>query len=109
MFRKSLQALAIVSSLGLLSAFRTSTNPGQKPKLVVGIVVDQMRQEYLLRFYDQFGEGGFKRLMNEGFMARNAHYNYIPTYTGPGATLRCTPGPHRPSMASLLTTGTAVR
>ena len=50
----------------------------------MGIVVDQMRQEYLLRFYDQFGEGGFKRLMNEGFMARNAHYNYIPTYTGPG-------------------------
>jgi predicted AlkP superfamily pyrophosphatase or phosphodiesterase len=50
----------------------------------VGIVVDQMRQEYLLRFYDQFGDNGFKRLMQQGFMARNAHYNYIPTYTGPG-------------------------
>ena len=84
MFTRTFLALVIISSLGLISAFRISTDPGQKPKLVVGIVVDQMRQEYLLRFYDQFGEGGFKRLMNEGFMARNAHYNYIPTYTGPG-------------------------
>jgi len=55
-----------------------------KPKLVVGIVVDQMRQEYLYRFEKKFGENGFKRLMNEGFMLTNAHYNYVPTYTGPG-------------------------
>ena len=56
----------------------------EKPKLVVGIVVDQMRQEYLYRFSSKFGEGGFKRLMTQGFMARNGHYNYVPTYTGPG-------------------------
>jgi predicted AlkP superfamily pyrophosphatase or phosphodiesterase len=56
----------------------------ERPKLVVGIVVDQMRQEYLYRFYDKFGNGGFKRLMNEGYMLRNAHYNYVPTVTGPG-------------------------
>ena len=56
----------------------------EKPKLVVGIVVDQMRQEYLYRFSSKFGNGGFKRLMTQGFMARNAHYNYVPTYTGPG-------------------------
>lgn len=55
-----------------------------RPKLVVGIVVDQMRQEYLYRFESKFGEGGFKRLMNEGYMLKNAHYNYVPTYTGPG-------------------------
>lgn len=53
------------------------------PKLVVGIVVDQMRQEYLYRYESKFGEGGFKRLMG-GFMLTNAHYNYVPTYTGPG-------------------------
>ncbi len=56
----------------------------ERPRLVLGIVVDQMRQEYLFRFYDKFGSDGFKRLMNKGFMMRNAHYNYIPTYTGPG-------------------------
>lgn len=58
--------------------------PQDKPKLVVGIVVDQMRQEYLYRFNSKFGEGGFKRMMGEGFMMQNAHYNYMPTYTGPG-------------------------
>jgi predicted AlkP superfamily pyrophosphatase or phosphodiesterase len=56
----------------------------ERPKLVVGIVVDQMRQEYLYRFYDKFGDAGFKRMMNEGFMLNNAHYNYCPTVTGPG-------------------------
>lgn len=59
-------------------------SPEQRPRLVVGIVVDQMRQEYLSRFYHQFGDGGFKRLMKRGFQAKNGHYNYIPTYTGPG-------------------------
>ncbi len=56
----------------------------EKPKLIVGIVVDQMRQEYLYRFERKFGESGFKRLMSQGFMLTNAHYNYVPTYTGPG-------------------------
>ncbi len=55
-----------------------------RPKLVVGIVVDQMRQEYLYRYENKFGANGFKRFMNEGFMLKNAHYNYVPTETGPG-------------------------
>ncbi|HET6542480.1 MAG TPA: alkaline phosphatase PafA [Chryseolinea sp.] len=59
-------------------------NTSERPKLVVGIVVDQMRQEYLYRFYDKFGQHGFKRLINEGFMVKNGHYNYAPTVTGPG-------------------------
>ena len=59
-------------------------NTMDRPKLVVGIVVDQMRQEYLYRFYDKFGQQGFKRLINDGYMLTNAHYNYAPTVTGPG-------------------------
>jgi len=55
-----------------------------KPKLIVGIVVDQMKQEYLWRFYDDMGEDGFKRMVENGFMAKNAHYNYSATSTGPG-------------------------
>lgn len=54
------------------------------PKLVVGIVVDQMRYDYLTRFWDHYGEGGFKRLVNEGFNCKNNHFNYAPTSTGPG-------------------------
>lgn len=55
-----------------------------KPKLVVGIVIDQMRYDYLTRFYSKFGSDGFKRLINKGFNCKNNHYNYVPTYTGPG-------------------------
>lgn len=54
------------------------------PKLVVGIVVDQMRYDYLTRFYNKYGEGGFKRMVNEGFNCKNNHFNYVPTKTGPG-------------------------
>ncbi len=72
-------------SLVLNTAINVSAQQSiDRPKLVVGIVVDQMRQEYLYRFYDKFGSGGFKRMMNDGFMLRNANYNYVPTVTGPG-------------------------
>lgn len=56
----------------------------QRPKLVVGIVVDQMKMEYLYRFSDDFSANGFKRLMNNGYTFHNMHYNYVPTYTAPG-------------------------
>ena len=56
----------------------------KKPKLVVGIVVDQMRYDYLTRFYDKYGDDGFKRLMMNGYDCKNTHFNYIPTYTAPG-------------------------
>jgi predicted AlkP superfamily pyrophosphatase or phosphodiesterase len=55
-----------------------------RPKLVVGIVVDQMRYDYLYRFYDKYGQGGLKRLMNEGFNCRNNHYHYASTVTAAG-------------------------
>src|SRR5690606_29930722 len=74
--------------LGILFCFLITLGYGQgrreSPKLVVGIVVDQMRREYLDRFYDRFGADGFKRMMNQGFDVRNGHYNYFPTVTGPG-------------------------
>jgi len=56
----------------------------ENPKLVVGIVVDQMRYDYLIKFYNKYGEGGFKRLMNNGYNLENVHFNYIPTYTAVG-------------------------
>lgn len=56
----------------------------QAPKLVVGIVVDQMKMDYLYRFNSDFSENGFKRLMKDGYTFHNMHYNYVPTYTAPG-------------------------
>ncbi len=55
-----------------------------RPKLVVGIMVDQMRWDFLYRFYERYGNGGFKRLLNEGFSCENAYINYVPSVTGIG-------------------------
>ncbi|MCK8480090.1 alkaline phosphatase PafA [Psychroserpens algicola] len=62
----------------------TTVSNHTNTKLVVGIVVDQMRYDYLTRFYNKYGDGGFKRMIKEGFNCRNNHFNYVPTYTGPG-------------------------
>ena len=57
----------------------------ERPKLVVGIVVDQMRWDFLYRFYDRYTpNGGFKRLMNMGFNCNNTMIPYVPTYTATG-------------------------
>ncbi len=64
-----------------ISNVKPTTN---KPKLVVGVVVDQMRFEYLNRFKNKYSSQGFLRLMNEGYSCNNHHFNYIPTVTGPG-------------------------
>lgn len=55
-----------------------------RPKLVVGIVVDQMRWDFLYRYYERYGMGGFKRLLNEGFTCENVNINYIPSFTAVG-------------------------
>lgn len=88
-------ALVIFFGISILSCLAQGTSKSleisdfdnlldNKPKLVVGIVVDQMRYDYLTRFADKFGEGGFNRLISGGFNCKNSHFNYIPTYTGPG-------------------------
>lgn len=74
--------IVLVAILG--SIFAASAQQKQSPKLIVGIVIDQMCYDYLYRYYDKFSEGGFKRLMDDGVNCRNTHYNYVPTYTGPG-------------------------
>lgn len=55
-----------------------------RPKLVVGIAVDQMRWDYLYRFYDEYTDGGFRRMLNEGFTCENCQINYIPSITAIG-------------------------
>ncbi len=56
----------------------------KKPKLVIGIVVDQMRFDYLYRYENKYGDGGFKRMLKEGYNYKNAHVNYAPTVTAAG-------------------------
>lgn len=69
----------------------------ERPKIIIGIVVDQMRTDYLYRYWDKFGDNGFKKLVNEGYFCQNTHFNYVPTYTGPGHAsiyTGCTPSGH---------------
>ncbi len=61
-------------------------NPFRRPKLVVGVVVDQMRWDYLYRYQERFSDNGFKRLMREGFNCENTLLNYIPAVTAIGHT-----------------------
>ena len=60
------------------------TNFGERPALVVGITVDQMRMDYLYRYWDHFGPGGFRRMIENGMVCADHHFGYAPTYTGPG-------------------------
>ena len=59
-----------------------------RPRLVLLIVVDQFRYDYLERFGDLFVEGGLRRLQRDGASWTNANYDHVPTETAPGhATL----------------------
>ncbi|HEX7691163.1 MAG TPA: alkaline phosphatase PafA [Sediminibacterium sp.] len=80
-------ALACLAMQGAFSQ-KTVTDPGiQRPKLVVGIVIDQMRWDYLYRFNPLFKPtGGFKRMMGEGFSCDNTLVPYTPTITACGHT-----------------------
>ncbi len=62
----------------------SQTGAAEKPKLIVGIIVDQMRYDQLYKYQGKFGNGGFKRLLREGFSYENTNYQYIPTLTAPG-------------------------
>ena len=58
--------------------------PLSRPKVVIGIVVDQMRWDYIYKFYNSYGNNGFKRLLNGGYVCQNAMVNYLPSHTAPG-------------------------
>ncbi|WP_136667123.1 alkaline phosphatase PafA [Flavobacterium sp. H122] len=81
---KKIFLLSLLSTTLSFQAQKSDDETLKKPKLVVGIVVDQMKTEYLYRFVNDFSETGFKRLMREGYTFHNMHYNYMPTFTGPG-------------------------
>ncbi|RRQ45557.1 alkaline phosphatase PafA [Chryseobacterium sp. SC28] len=84
MFRKIQIFVLAVATFGIVSAQKTKLNSGERPKLVVGLVVDQMRWDYLYRFEKKFGQGGFQRLLGEGYSLNNVHIPYIPTVTAIG-------------------------
>ena len=87
---KKLLLFLFIATTSWAQSTRNTSGPSatlpNHPKLVVGIVVDQMRYDYLYRYYEKYTKDGFRRMMDEGFNCRNNHYHYAATYTGPGHT-----------------------
>ena len=82
---KSNRIIAILALFLISSNFTYGqTKSINKPKLIVGIVVDQMRSEQLYRYENKYSEGGFKRIIRDGFNYKNSQYNYTPTVTAAG-------------------------
>ena len=76
------------------------SKPRARPRLVLVIVADQFRYDYLARFGPLFGKGGFRRLLNQGATWTNANFDYVPTKTAPGHTAILTGAP--PSVTGIL-------
>ncbi|HUH32403.1 MAG TPA: alkaline phosphatase PafA [Daejeonella sp.] len=84
--RHLLIALLLPLSVSAQKVKSPTEAPLARPKLVVGIMVDQMRWDFLYRYYDRYQSGGFKRMLNEGFAAENTNIDYATTVTGIGHT-----------------------
>ncbi|UPQ75519.1 alkaline phosphatase PafA [Chryseobacterium nepalense] len=86
MLRKISIATAVIVSVTAINAQKIKNSRLERPKLVVGLVVDQMRWDYLYRYYNKYGNDGFKRLLNTGYSLNNVHIPYVPTVTALGHT-----------------------
>jgi predicted AlkP superfamily pyrophosphatase or phosphodiesterase len=85
----SVTVLCLAFHVSFSQTKTTSAVPGApaRPKLVVGIVVDQMRWDYLYRYYDRYtANGAFKKFLNQGFSCENTLIPYTPTITACGHT-----------------------
>eukprot|EP01136_Pigoraptor_vietnamica_P024830 Opistho-1_new@78207 len=88
LFLSIVASLALSISVQAQKSTKTAAEEGiQRPKLVIGIMVDQMRWDYLYRFQPIFkANGGFKRMMGEGYSCENTLIPYTPTVTACGHT-----------------------
>ena len=69
--------------IGKTSYTQNAYIPPERPKLVIGIVIDQFRYDYIDKFWNNFSDGGFKRVINEGTFCKNASYDYFFTQSAP--------------------------
>jgi predicted AlkP superfamily pyrophosphatase or phosphodiesterase len=76
--------LLILQAFAQKNTAATTPQPVARPKLVVGLMIDQMRWDYLYRYQNRYGKGGFNRLLTQGFSCQNTFIPYTPTATGCG-------------------------
>ncbi|MBP7464074.1 MAG: alkaline phosphatase family protein [Bacteroidales bacterium] len=84
MIKKTVSAIVLMLATVMVLHAQDNLIPADKPKLVIGIVVEQMRYDYLTRYWDKFGENGFKKMAVYGATCQNTHLNYFITQTSPG-------------------------
>ena len=87
MLRIWLMVVVIMVQFPLFAQHVSTPVSGQnlyRPKLVVGLMIDQMRWDFFYRYYDRYKEGGFKRILREGFTCENALIPYAQTVTAAG-------------------------
>ncbi len=80
---KKIYTLAVMALLMVCGSVCAQT---ARPRLVVGVVIDQMRWDYLYRYESRYCDGGFKRLLREGFSCENTRLPYVPSVTAIGHT-----------------------
>ncbi|MBL0359074.1 MAG: alkaline phosphatase family protein [Chitinophagaceae bacterium] len=88
MLKKAIPALLLlcISTTPVTAQAITTQASPANAKLIVGLVIDQMRWDYLYRYKELYSSNGFRRLLQEGFSCENTMIPYTPTYTAPGHT-----------------------
>ena len=81
-----LKTLLFIAASALTCTMAKAGQQVARPKLVVGLVIDQMRWDYLYRYMPHYGEGGFKRLLKQGYSCENTRIPYVPSVTAIGHT-----------------------
>ena len=76
--------LSVCLAVACIMSMLAQAQFGERPHLVVGIVVDQMRWDYLGRYYEKFTNDGFRRIIDQGYSCNNCLINYLPTVTAIG-------------------------
>ena len=83
MMKQTIKSALLLACLCLLPALNIQAQV-ERPRLVVGIVVDQMRWDYLYQYADHWKQGGFARLLSQGYSCNNTIIDYVPTVTACG-------------------------
>jgi hypothetical protein len=83
-FLRTTLAVLLCATVVAFTPLQNEEPESDSPALVLGIMVDQMRPEFIVRYWDSFREDGFRRLYRDGFRFTNVHFDYMPTATGAG-------------------------
>jgi predicted AlkP superfamily pyrophosphatase or phosphodiesterase len=75
-FQRSVLAWLFVI-ISIPNLFSQTRIPPEKPKLIIGIVIEDLRHDYINRYWDQFGKNGFRKLVNQGSYCKNTTFDYL--------------------------------